>query len=369
QRADTVSSLEATLVAGASLFVELTPPADTQTTDILRRFHSTVSSVFHTPIAETYSAWASFIRNITGFDRVKIYRFDDAYNGEVIAESNSGRLESFLGFHFPASDIPEQARRLYAKAPVRCIFNVDGGSYSLFPACGPDSAHPIDMSLCSLRAVSPVHLQYLRNMKVGASLSISIMLDGRIWGIIACHHHRPKYLSADVMQACRTISTAASQQLRLGRTESAYRIQSRLLAKSAHHKPESPLSRTDAIKQTLAEAKVLFGASYVYAKLQSTAFTSQDIDVDSLVPRLISFLRTTSDEAIYTTTSLPVLLPETLRHRTKICGLLAIRIDSSWTDFALFFRPEQTTEVRWAGQKDLDARADASGALLPRSSF
>ena len=131
------------------------------------------------------------IRAMTGFDRVMIYRFHDSGAGEVIAESRSNGTESFLGLHYPASDIPAQARALYLRNPFRVIADVDAKTVPLLPAA-LSAVQPLDLSFAITRAVSPVHVEYLKNMRVAASLSISIVVDGALWGLIVCHHGKAR---------------------------------------------------------------------------------------------------------------------------------------------------------------------------------
>ena len=125
---------------------------------------------------------------LTRFDRVMVYKFDEQGSGEVIAESKRTPIESYLGLHYPASDIPAQARKLYLKNIIRIIADVDAETVPIVPTLDP-FGRPLDMSLCVTRSVSPIHIEYLKNMGVKASMSISIIRDGKLWGLFACHHY------------------------------------------------------------------------------------------------------------------------------------------------------------------------------------
>jgi light-regulated signal transduction histidine kinase (bacteriophytochrome) len=146
---------------------------------------------------DLYDTAARHVRRLTGFDRVMVYRFDAEYAGEVVAEARRGDLEPFLGLHYPASDIPPQARAMYEKSWVRLISDVDYAPVPVVPAADPATGQPLDLTYATLRSVSPVHCLYLRNMGVRASMSISLLRDGRLWGMVACHHysgpHAPAY--------------------------------------------------------------------------------------------------------------------------------------------------------------------------------
>ncbi|WP_415914745.1 GAF domain-containing protein [Rhodopseudomonas palustris] len=142
-------------------------------------------------------AAAREVRQITGFDRVKIYRFAADYSGQVIAEDRAEGTESFLGLHFPPSDIPVQARKLYTLNPLRMIPDVDYRPIPLLPDLNPRTGKPIDLSFAVLRSVSPIHLEYMRNIGMRGTMSISIMRGDRLWGLIACHNRTPRYASYD----------------------------------------------------------------------------------------------------------------------------------------------------------------------------
>ena len=152
------------------------------------------------------------IRKVTGYDRVMVYRFDKDYNGEVFAESRRDDLEPFLGLHYPHTDIPAQARELYIRNQLRIIVDMD---YQPVPILTHEnlSNTDLDLSLSVLRSVSPIHVQYLHNMGVGATLTISLVLRGRLWGLVACHHYSSKYLSYDVRMSARLLGHFITSQI------------------------------------------------------------------------------------------------------------------------------------------------------------
>jgi two-component system, chemotaxis family, sensor kinase Cph1 len=134
------------------------------------------------------------VRDLTGYDRVMVYKFDPDGHGKVIAEARDPRLESLLGHHYPATDIPQRARELYLRNRVRMLVDVNYRPAPLVPRCRPDTERELDMSMCQLRSMSPLHLQYLRNMGVTGTLVVSLVREGRLWGLIACHHYSPRHL-------------------------------------------------------------------------------------------------------------------------------------------------------------------------------
>lgn len=153
------------------------------------------------------------VRRITGYDRVMMYRFRDDWSGEVMSETQDGQFESYMGLRFPASDIPAQARELYRSSVLRVIVDVDAEPVGVVSAPGMEG--PLDLSYAHLRSVSPVHIEYLRNMGVRASLSVSLVVEGRLWGLIACHHHAPRLPDAATLANLRQLSWIVSAWLAL----------------------------------------------------------------------------------------------------------------------------------------------------------
>lgn len=135
---------------------------------------------------------AARVRRLTGYDRIMVYRFLQDDSGSVISEDRREDLIPYLGLRYPASDIPAQARRLYLINTLRLTADVAARKAVLVPAANPITGAALDMTFCVLRAMSPVHIEYLKNMGVAASMSISILKDGRLWGLIACHHGQAK---------------------------------------------------------------------------------------------------------------------------------------------------------------------------------
>jgi light-regulated signal transduction histidine kinase (bacteriophytochrome) len=150
------------------------------------------------------------VRHITGFDKVMIYRFDADWNGTVLAQDKIEEMDDYLGLKFPASDIPQQARQLYLLNRLRLIADVEYSPVPILPVLHPVSNVPLDLTFSTLRSVSPVHIEYLKNMGVGASMSISIVRDNKLWGLIACHHCTALRLPYDVRTACEFLGQVFS---------------------------------------------------------------------------------------------------------------------------------------------------------------
>ena len=142
-------------------------------------------------MSDFFNEGARQVRALTGFDRVMVYRFAPDGSGEVVAESAKSGIGSFLGLHYPATDIPKQARALYLRNLLRVITDIEAEPVPILPPAD-EHGQPFDLSLSVLRSVSPIHIEYLRNMGVRASMSISIVVEGEFWGLIACHHYSPR---------------------------------------------------------------------------------------------------------------------------------------------------------------------------------
>ena len=159
-----------------------------------------------------YREAARQVRALTGFDRVMVYRFDHDGAGEVVGESMTRGLSPFLGLRYPAADIPLQARALYERNYIRIITDVDAQPVPVAPALSPEG-EKLDLSMSVLRSVSPIHIEYLKNMGVYASMSISILQGGKLWGLIACHHNSPKNLEASKHGRPQSYSGGCSRYL------------------------------------------------------------------------------------------------------------------------------------------------------------
>ena len=166
------------------------------------------------------------VKRVTGFGRVKAYSFDAAGNGTVLAEARDDSYPSYLGLCFPASDIPPQARALYCINRIRVIEDAHYEASPLVPAFNPLTGQPLDLSHAALRSVSPVHLQYMRNMQTMASMSISIVVDGQLWGLISCHHDQPHAVGFQTRTACELLGSVLSLQIE---TKTAHAQNERML--------------------------------------------------------------------------------------------------------------------------------------------
>lgn len=305
-------------------------------------------------------------RELTGFDRVMIYRFLDDDAGVVIAESRVPELSSFLHHHFPASDIPRQARALYIRNRVRVIPSV---TYTPQPI-RPPSLSRVDLSDVDLRSVSPIHLQYLRNMGVAASASISIVKDGILWGLVACHSRTVRNLAFGQRLACQALAGSLARQVRAREEAEDYR--ERLQLRSAEDAVSAKLLGEAPVDEILVESsedlRRMLGADG-FAILRGKELHCSGRCADEIDLREIgAWVRTVGGAQAFHTHALAKRFPPAAAYRSLASGLLAIVLAGEDPIILMWFRAERIEVVNWAGNPHKAVSA-AGESLGPRASF
>jgi chemotaxis family two-component system sensor kinase Cph1 len=324
-------------------------------------------------VRELCETTVSEVRRLTGFDRVVLYRFDEEDNGEVLAEDRQDGLDSFLGLHYPASDIPRQARQLYLLNWLRLIPDREYGPVPILPALRPDTQQPLDLSFSVLRSVSPIHLEYMKNLGVRASMSISLVRDGRLWGLVSCGHQSPRYIPYEIRAACEFIGRIVSQLLAAKEEQEAQEarkrqreLQARLL-EGMRAEEESVLS---GLLRHPAELMEFVGASGVAISSEDGYWTSGHVPPPAFVERLVAWLREQAPGDVLHTKALPRLFPAAEPVKEVVSGLLAISIPKPTPDHVLWFRPELIQTVGWGGDPRKPVEVEGQGVRLhPRRSF
>jgi len=313
------------------------------------------------------TALAQEVRRLTGFDRVMVYRFDAEWNGEVVAEQRRGDLEPFLGLHYPASDIPAQARALYLRNWLRLIPDARYTPVPLVPERNPLDGRPLDLGASSLRSVSPVHLEYLANMGVISSMSVSLVDHGRLWGLIACHHyagaHRPT--PADRVAAeflGRTASLLLHTKVDAGDTARVLEVAERSarLVEAVGRTPRRPAA---ALVEAGVQDLVPSGGAAVRldGRLVLLGSTPPAADVTALLDGLPD--ATTATDAVLT------VAPDGEALVPTASGVLAVPVPGN--GWLAWFRPETLREVRWGGDPTTSKLVEdrLGPRLSPRTSF
>lgn len=316
------------------------------------------------------AAAADGFRMISGYDRVMVYRFAEDGSGEVISEAKRDDLPTYLGMRYPASDIPKQARKLYLENQVRIIPDVSYRPVDLLQA--DESLEPVDLGQTQLRSVSPLHIEYLQNMGVGATLTISIVVKGELVGLIACHHYAPKHLHHKLLILCEYFGQAFSLQF-------SSRVEGERLKRS---------QKLDALRNQLADAVRTLPPALVIseegegflkiAESDGVAFCHRGSMVQlGKVPHLkwierfrVWAIRNLSGEHVWFTDSITERLGDIPGELNGVAGLLAVNLGEGWENCIVWFRPEVEQAVNWAGKPEkLDLANEKGLRLSPRKSF
>ncbi|MVW77771.1 ATP-binding protein [Bordetella sp. 02P26C-1] len=364
-----------------TLYLELEPVAPALTPLMANRFHTTIRDSVRalqsaSSVQDLCDRAARQVRSATGFDRVMIYRFDKDWHGVVIAEACGDKLESYLGHHFPASDIPPQARAVFLQNWLRMIPDVDYVPSPIVPDVQkPGSAQPLDLGKSLLRSVSPVHLEYLRNMGVQASLTVSLIDDGELWGLIACHHSEPLLVDADQRIAAETIGRIVSSQLRTKEDLEEHQYRQRLEQARLRivDQLESVSDLSCGLSQHIDALQALTsdgpGAVAVcYGNQWTCAGRTPPVE---MLEQLIAWLgEAYPTQSLFKTSELSAHFPPAGEYRARASGLLAMSLGRSGRDYVFWFRPEQSTTVTWAGAPTKAVRMSGDTLTLhPRQSF
>lgn len=315
---------------------------------------------------------ASGVREMTGFDRVMIYRFAESHEGEVLAEAKAENVDSYLGLWYPASDIPEQARRLYALNPIRNIVDVSYTPALIVPTINPDTHRPVDLSFAGLRSVSPIHLEYLKNMGVTASMSVSIMMGEKLWGLLACHHLSARYVPYEIRKACTFIGQVLSGEIARREAEAESRYQSEATLIKAKFL-ELMAGVTDPLPVLVRSSPNLLdlipadGAAVVIG--DNAHMVGETPGYDDLM-EIVQLLQSAHLPSSFVTRSLKNNFPLTESMRATASGLIALEIAREPAAYILFFRPETAQTVLWGGNPEKPVIATDDGfRLSPRKSF
>jgi chemotaxis family two-component system sensor kinase Cph1 len=320
------------------------------------------------------------IRAVTDFDRVMLYRFDEAYRGQVIAEARRPGVDSFMGLFFPESDIGLSARQLYEQNFCRYIPQLDGSSFRVLPADSPLTGRPLDMSHAVLRGVAPCHVEYLTNMGIAASMSFSIMAEGKLWGLFACHHYRPARLSFVQRLVCEQIA-----MMFVAKLEDL--INPAAVAEEMERRRDvvldgSPICRPDPLRQTwekadeaalLAMVDADSAAIYANGEIGQIGDCPDFSDLHAYIrdqPEAFNrLLHMYDDDGLFHSNCIASVLPFGDKMREKGSGVLAVPLSRQGSRFLLWFRPELVVKATWGGNPSEAHGGDKHARFSPRKSF
>ncbi len=333
-----------------------------------------------TTVVEAGQRAANAIRRLIGYDRVMVYRFDDEWHGDVIAEAHADGLESYFGLHYPATDIPAQARALYLRTRVRQITDVGYTPVPVEPTLDPRDGQPLDLSDVSLRSVSPVHCEYLGNMGVSATLVTSLVVNDRLWGLIACHHYRPYFVSHAMRDVAEALSRALSARVgSLGAIDHSHdeellmTVREKLITAFSEAETMTPQMLAD-MAPDLVEVVDADGVAIFHG--DRVTRHGQLPDDDGLM-RIRAAIEHNGERvpmsgsigALHTDT-IGQVFPALADLAPDAAGFVFVPLLPQSRSALLWTRREQVRTVNWAGNPDLSKLQDFDGARLsPRKSF
>ncbi len=322
-------------------------------------------------ISDFYREAARLLRALTGFDRVMVYRFAVDGSGEVVADATRPGVPSFLGLHYPASDIPKQARALYERNWLRIIADTSSESVPIVPQLGPEG-EMLDLSMSTMRAVSPIHLEYLRNMGVAASMSVSILRRGKLWGLFACQHLTPRSIGYERRTAAELFGQTFSLLLesRERELEANYEIRARKLHNQLMAVMAAEASTFENVSRLVDSMTDLIPCDGVGIWVEEQATLKGTTPTREEFLGLTRFLNRTGASSVFATTEIGKAYEPGRDFPERAAGLLAIPISRSPRDYIVFFRREVARAVTWAGNPDKPVTAGPNGVrLTPRKSF
>jgi PAS domain S-box-containing protein len=368
-------------VPGAGLVIELEPllrrgagaidVVDYDTDSLLARVTAAVDRISQAAnIGLLCHAVVECIRDLTGYDRVMVYRFDPDGHGKVIAEARHARLDALLGHHYPASDIPQRARDLYIRNRVRVLVDVNYRPAPLVPQRLPDDSE-LDLSLAYLRSMSPLHIQYLKNMGVTATLVASLVREGRLWGLIACHHYAPRNIRYAVRAACELLAEIVAT--RIAAIDNYAHAQVAILVRRLEHRLIEATSTDGDWRlalfrnpRTLLQPLDATGAALFH---DGEITTAGEVPSTPELQALAQWIDRRGSEALFSTNAAGRLDPALESLTPTASGVLSMRLSPSRADFLMWFRKEQLQTVTWAGDPSKPMLGNDPLELSPRRSF
>jgi two-component system, chemotaxis family, sensor kinase Cph1 len=315
---------------------------------------------------------AALFRDRTGYDRVMVYRFDDEGHGEVFSECRNPELEAFLGNRYPSTDIPQMARRLYERTRVRVLVDVGYEPVPLQPRLSPLTGRDLDMSLCFLRSMSPIHLQYLKNMGVGATLVVSLVVGGKLWGLVACHHYEPRFIHFELRAVCELLAEAFAT--RIAALESFAESQAELFVQRLEQRMIEAISREGDWRaaifdssQSVLQPLSAGGAALIY---EGQVTTSGEVPGTREIRAIGAWLDRGSRTSVASTASLGLDEPGFADITKVASGIVAAAVSDNPGEYLIWFRPERIRTVTWGGDPDKPFVIGSNPLdLSPRRSF
>ncbi|AFZ07511.1 multi-sensor signal transduction histidine kinase [Oscillatoria nigro-viridis PCC 7112] len=363
--------------SNSALIVELESVVSPQASDCLNCYNlvrEPIDKIHKTPNLQVLCQTAvEEMRRMIGFDRAIVYQFDATGAGEVVAEDKVESLAPLLGLHYPAADIPPQARNLFSMNLIRFIPDINCQPVELIPECNPLTGRPLDLGCSLLRTVSPCHVQYLKNMNVVASMTLTLIKDRKLWGLIACHHPTRKYVNYETRTACELLAKFVN--LELSYKQEGEDREYEINLKELCHKFVTNISQKHSFVEGLLkyrdELLALVGASGGVVCANENLTTIGKTPELLEIKKLIDWIKTQINNDIFSTNFLSKLYPPSERFKEVASGLLVLTISEIKNYYILWFRPEVIQTINWAGELEWSIKLKRDGSRLrsPRNSF
>lgn len=359
--------------SGPLYLLEFEPAESDLKTDLQRMIGRSVSEMLADKnLGNLLRNSANQVKNVIGYDRVMIYRFAEDGHGEVVAEAKNPELEPWLGLHYPASDIPKQARELYKHNLTRLIANVHTTPSKIVTTEQLNDI-PLDLTHSQLRAVSPIHIQYLINMGVESSFSISLLYKKELWGLIACHNYSPRFIDYRSRDSAKLIGQILSSALEFRQDEANKHLQDKF--NGAVDALSKAMLKNNSIEDALTMPGVNImhvtdatGAALIY---DNSVTTVGDTPSDVQIHNLLNWVKANIDEPFFYTNELPYLYPEADSFKKLASGVMVLTLSAELSEYIIWFKPEHLEVVTWAGnpEKNIEVAPDGSRVISPRNSF
>jgi PAS domain S-box-containing protein len=363
--------------SNSALIVELESVVAPKASDSFNCYHlvqEPIDKIHKTPNLQVLCQTAvEEVRRMIGFDRAIVYQFDATGAGEVVAEDKVESLAPLLGLHYPATDIPPEARKLFNMNLIRFIPDINCQPVELIPHCNPLTGRPLDLGGSLLRTVSPCHAQYLKNMNVGASMTLTLIKDRKLWGLIACHHPTQKYVNYETRAACELLAKFVN--LEISYKQDSEDREYAIYLKELCCKLVTNISQSHSLVEDLVKSQhellALVGATGgVVCANENLATIGKTPDlVES--KKLLAWIKNKINNDIYHTDSLSKLYPPSEKFKEVASGVLVLAMSEMQNSYILWFRPEAIQTVNWAGKPDgkIELKRDGSRPSSPRISF
>jgi len=357
--------------AGGGLAIELEPAGPS--TDVSGQLEDALQAVMASATSQALcDETARIFKAITGYDRVMVYRFDDDGHGEVLSEAREPDLEPFLGNRYPATDIPQIARRLYERNRVRLLRDVEYTPAKLIPVLSPITGEHLDMSMCFLRSSSPIHVQYLKNMGVRGTLVVSLMVNGRLWGLVSCHHYVPRLIHFETRAVCELLAEAVAT--RIAALDSFAQAQAEFMVRRLEQQMIRGIARDGEWRGALFDRTATLlepvGATGAALLFEGEVRTVGDVPGTAALRDIGTWLDRQPRGEVMATASFTRDAPEFADHKAIASGVLAVPISTSPGEYLVWLRPERIRTVTWGGDpNEPHLVGDDPSTLSPRRSF